>query len=160
MWDSNSASPWSLAQGHGHSLCPEPRAGVVRSEAGGGAESRTASAPVRPDGGGGGGRDAGNSGGLRRARGGAGGARGEGARRVRAAGARVAAGAGAASSDVGKNGSRIVSVGSLRDSVTECLPLSQVVILGSWDRSRRRAPCLEPASPSAFPSKVQEDSFP
>ena len=33
-----------------------------------------------------------------------------------------------------KNGSGIVSVRCLGDSVTERLPLSQVVILGTWDQ--------------------------
>ena len=48
---------------------------------------------------------------------------------------------------MGKNGSRIVSVGSLGDSVTERLPLSQVVILGARDQVPSWALSQEPASP-------------
>ena len=39
--------------------------------------------------------------------------------------------------------------GHLGGSVVECLPLAQVVILGSWDRVPHQAPRREPASPSA-----------
>ena len=35
-------------------------------------------------------------------------------------------------------------------SVVKCLPLAQVVSLGSWDRVLHQAPCMEPASPSAY----------
>ena len=37
-------------------------------------------------------------------------------------------------------------------SVVEHLPWAQGVILGSWDRVPHRAPCREPASPSAWVS--------
>ena len=40
----------------------------------------------------------------------------------------------------------------LGGSVVECLPLAQVVILGSWDWVLHRAPCREPTSPSAYVS--------
>ena len=39
--------------------------------------------------------------------------------------------------------------GSLGGSVVECLPAAQGVTLGSWDQVPHRAPCTEPASPSA-----------
>ena len=39
--------------------------------------------------------------------------------------------------------------GRLGGSVVEHLPSAQVVIPGSWDRVPHRAPCREPASPSA-----------
>ena len=39
--------------------------------------------------------------------------------------------------------------GHLGGSVVESLPLAQVVIPGSWDLVLHRAPCGEPASPSA-----------
>ena len=39
--------------------------------------------------------------------------------------------------------------GHLGGSVSESLPLAQVMIPGSWDRVQHRAPCGEPASPSA-----------
>ena len=35
-------------------------------------------------------------------------------------------------------------------SVVECLPLVQVVILGSWDQVPHQAPYGEPASPFAY----------
>ena len=37
-------------------------------------------------------------------------------------------------------------------SVVECLPLPQVVFLGAWNGVQHRAPCREPASPSAYVS--------
>ena len=37
-------------------------------------------------------------------------------------------------------------------SVVEHLPLAQDVILDSWDRVPHRAPCMEPAFPSAYVS--------
>ena len=40
-------------------------------------------------------------------------------------------------------------LGHLGGSVVEHLPLAQVVVPGSWDRVPHRAPCMEPASPSA-----------
>ena len=40
--------------------------------------------------------------------------------------------------------------GHLSGSVAECLPLAQVVILGSWHRVPHRAPHGEPASASAY----------
>ena len=40
----------------------------------------------------------------------------------------------------------------LGGSVVECLPLAQVVILGSWDRVPYQAPHEEPAYPSAYVS--------
>ena len=39
--------------------------------------------------------------------------------------------------------------GRLGGSVVEHLPLAQILILGFWDRLLHRAPCVEPASPSA-----------
>ena len=42
--------------------------------------------------------------------------------------------------------------GHLGGSVVECLPLAQVMIPGSWDGVLHRAPCREPASPSAYVS--------
>ena len=39
--------------------------------------------------------------------------------------------------------------GSLGGSVVEHLPLAQGMILDSWDGVPHRAPCMEPASPSA-----------
>ena len=39
--------------------------------------------------------------------------------------------------------------GHLGLSVVECLPLAQGVFLGPWDQVPHRAPCKEPASPSA-----------
>ena len=39
-----------------------------------------------------------------------------------------------------------------QDSLAECLPSAQVVSPGSWDRVPHRAPCMEPASPSAYVS--------
>ena len=39
--------------------------------------------------------------------------------------------------------------GHLGGSVVECLPLAQVVILGSWDQVLHWAPLREPASLSA-----------
>ena len=44
------------------------------------------------------------------------------------------------------------STGHLGGSVIEHLPLAQVVIPGSWDQVPHRAPCMEPASPSAYVS--------
>ena len=44
---------------------------------------------------------------------------------------------------------RFSSTGHLGGSVVEHLPLAQGVIPGSWDRVPHRAPCVEPASPSA-----------
>ena len=43
-------------------------------------------------------------------------------------------------------------VGRLHDSVVECLPLAQDMILRSWDGVLLWAPCREPASPSAYVS--------
>ena len=40
-------------------------------------------------------------------------------------------------------------LGHLGGSVVECPPLAHVVNWGSWDRVLHRAPCMEPASPSA-----------
>ena len=40
-------------------------------------------------------------------------------------------------------------LGHLGGSVVERLPSAQGVIPGSWDRVPHRAPCKEPASPSA-----------
>ena len=40
-------------------------------------------------------------------------------------------------------------LGRLPSPVVERLPLAQDVTLGSWDRVPHRAPCMEPASPSA-----------
>ena len=40
-------------------------------------------------------------------------------------------------------------LGSLGGSMVERLPLAQGMILESWDRVPHRAPCMEPASPSA-----------
>ena len=40
-------------------------------------------------------------------------------------------------------------LGHLDGSVVERLPAVQGVILETWDRVPRRAPCMEPASPSA-----------
>ena len=42
--------------------------------------------------------------------------------------------------------------GCLGGSAVENLPLTQVMILESWDRVLHRAPCEEPASPSAYVS--------
>ena len=39
--------------------------------------------------------------------------------------------------------------GQVGGSAVERLPLAQGVILETWDRVLRRAPCVEPASPSA-----------
>ena len=41
-------------------------------------------------------------------------------------------------------------MGCVGGSVVECLPLAQVVIPGSWDQVPHQAPCIEPASPSAY----------
>ncbi|CAK7295140.1 hypothetical protein VULLAG_LOCUS4499 [Vulpes lagopus] len=41
------------------------------------------------------------------------------------------------------------SLGHLGGSVVECLPSAQDMIPGSWNRVLNRAPCMEPASPSA-----------
>ena len=41
-------------------------------------------------------------------------------------------------------------LGHLGDSVVEHLPLTEVVIPGSWDRVPHQAPRMEPASPSAY----------
>ena len=41
-------------------------------------------------------------------------------------------------------------LGQLGGSVVEHLLLAQVVIPGSWNRVPHRAPCREPASPSAY----------
>ena len=35
-------------------------------------------------------------------------------------------------------------------SAVGCLPLAQGVVPASWDQVARRAPCVEPASPSAY----------
>ena len=40
----------------------------------------------------------------------------------------------------------------LGGSVVECLPLAQGMIPGSWDGVPHQAPCMEPASPSAYVS--------
>ena len=37
-------------------------------------------------------------------------------------------------------------------SVVECVPLAQVMILGSWDQFPHQAPLRKPASPSAYVS--------
>ena len=42
--------------------------------------------------------------------------------------------------------------GSLGGSGVEHLTLAQGMILGSGDRVQHRAPCMEPASPSAYVS--------
>ena len=42
--------------------------------------------------------------------------------------------------------------GHLAGSGVEHLPSAQEMILGPWDRVLHRAPCMEPASPSAFVS--------
>uniref|UniRef100_A0A8P0P9L2 Sorting nexin 3 n=1 Tax=Canis lupus familiaris TaxID=9615 RepID=A0A8P0P9L2_CANLF len=44
---------------------------------------------------------------------------------------------------------QFINKGRLGDSVFEHLPLAQSVILETWDQVPRRAPCTEPASPSA-----------
>ena len=44
-------------------------------------------------------------------------------------------------------------------SVVECLPLAQGVILETWDQVPRQAPCMEPASPSAFVSASEMSLF-
>ena len=44
---------------------------------------------------------------------------------------------------------RTEDAGSLGGSAVEHLPSAQGVILESWDRVPHRAPCMEPASPSA-----------
>ena len=41
-------------------------------------------------------------------------------------------------------------LGHLSGSVVERLPSAQVMTPGSWDRVLHRAPCMEPASPSAY----------
>ena len=41
-----------------------------------------------------------------------------------------------------------ISWESLGGSVVWCLPPAQGVVLESWDRVPRRAPCVEPVSPS------------
>ena len=43
-------------------------------------------------------------------------------------------------------------LGHLSGSVVEHLPLAQGLILESQDRVPHRAPCMEPASPSAYVS--------
>ena len=51
-----------------------------------------------------------------------------------------------------KSGEKVIkrrARGSLGGSVVSLLPLAQGVILGSRDRVPRRAPGMEPASPSA-----------
>ena len=40
-------------------------------------------------------------------------------------------------------------MGSLGGAAVWCLPLAQGAILETWDQIPRRAPCMEPASPSA-----------
>ena len=42
--------------------------------------------------------------------------------------------------------------GRLGGSAVKCLPSAQGVILESWDQVPHRAPCMEPASPSAYVS--------
>ena len=46
----------------------------------------------------------------------------------------------------------VSKVGCLGGSAVECLPPAQVVTPGSWDRVPHQAPCMEPASPSAWVS--------
>ena len=43
-------------------------------------------------------------------------------------------------------------LGHLGGSAVEYLPFAQVVILESWDRVPHQAPCVEPASLSAYVS--------
>ena len=43
-------------------------------------------------------------------------------------------------------------MGHLGGSAIECVPLAQVVILGSGNRVPHWAPCKKPASPSAYVS--------
>ena len=46
-------------------------------------------------------------------------------------------------------GKKELGQGHLGGSVVEHLPLAQVMIPGFWDQVPDRAPCMEPASPSA-----------
>ena len=44
---------------------------------------------------------------------------------------------------------RLATLQAPGGSVVECLPSAQGMIPGTWDRVLHRAPCKEPASPSA-----------
>ena len=50
------------------------------------------------------------------------------------------------------DGIKIANEGCLGGSEVEHLPLAQGLFPGSWDQVLHRAPCREPASPSAYVS--------